>query len=465
MFAAFPGKRVGIIFVVAVLLQLAFLAETFINKGNVLLFQDPGLIGAYNIATFSTPHIQEGIVCKGFQVEGNKNFYNPAKNHQIQDTIGYPVLLGFLWKLTHTFSLYDIIIFQILVFSLLLVFFDQALVLLLKNKSIALSGTLGLMFFLPFIFFNVQPVKDVYLLYGMMIFFIAIADYFFGDSSGWKVAVWAIFFSWCQWVRSPLFGVLCMMTIALLLFFRLFNHHIKKIVQFLGIFWILNILVFWGPFIAFNKMTYGRYFASCSGQALISGLGEFENKWGFKLSDRWLDDYISAQDISMVGKYGTVEFDDIVKNIGLAAVKEDPFILIKNLMRRIPQILYYPFPVFSCFLNYNIFSQRPPLIKDRAIAIFKDLGFFKSILFVLSRFYANTVIFLGYVGFILLFKKREYAFLVLWISLYIGSLGLIISHIELRYIYPVMPLWGVLAGIFCYHAFLYSKKRWFLAAK
>lgn len=201
----------------------------------------------------------------------------------------------------------------------------------------------------------------------------------------------------------------------------------------------------------------------CSGQAILEGIGEFENKWGFELSDSWYGPYIEVQDASVKGKYGTSEFDDVAKRIALEVLKEDPFILVRNSIKRIPQVLCYPLPFSAYFFAY-LSNKSFPTGMDKIKGIVADLGVFNVILFLLQKLHVVLVIMLGYLGFILLFKKRAYAFLVLWISAYVGSLGLIISHIELRYIYPVMPLWGVLAGIFCYDAFLYSKKRWFSSA-
>lgn len=451
---SFIQSRSSRIFGLAVLLQLLFIVEFKLdNVSPKIRFCNYAIPTAYNIAKFSTPHIKENIVVKGYHIEGDGIIAATGKKHFIQDTIGYPVLLGLLWKCTGSYLLYDIIFFQIIIFSLLLVLFDQALIALLHNKKHALGGVMGVMFYLPFCFFNTQPVRDVYLFYGILLFWIAYAYYFSSEKPIKKILIFFIFFALCQWIRSPLFGVLIFATFTLPIMCRLLDVNWRKIVLFLTTFWFINIGIFWIPFMTFNKITYDRYFVGCTGQALLEGLGEFKNKWGFKLSDVWYDQHISALYPSMQGKYGTPEFDDVGKDIAMKAIIEDPYFFLKNMIIRIPHALYWALPCFGFVINYQ--SSRKPLhLLDKLIVFSEDLGIIRFFLFFISRFITLVFVSFGILGLGWLLYKRNYNIIMLWIVSYIGSLGLIISHLEIRYLYPVIPLWGIPAGVF--FAYIYQ---------
>ena len=73
----------------------------------------------------------------------------------------------------------------------------------------------------------------------------------------------------------------------------------KKIIGMLIMVVLVNLCCFWGPFFAYNKTFYDRYFVGPIGQDLLEGLGEFPNQWGYQLSDTWFASYITE-------KYGLI---------------------------------------------------------------------------------------------------------------------------------------------------------------
>ncbi len=201
---------------------------------------------------------------------------------------------------------------------------------------------------------------------------------------------------------------------------------------------LTNFLFFWVPFWAHNKIFYDRYVVGPAGQDLLEGLGEFENKWGFKLDDVWFGAYIRS-------KYGlrdgTPAFDDAAKKEFWKAYWQDPFFYWTCIAKRSSMLILPPL--------YAIYMKDSPFRGDGSYFEKIKRAFSSRALlwdFFVRHVYVRLFLLLGYLGAILLLVRRKYFALAIILSIIAGGFGKLPSHIEYRYLIPFYWIFALLVG-------------------
>lgn len=373
-------------------------------------------------------------------------FQAPSKPFVTNDTIGYGLVLGLLWKITHSYSFKDVQWLQIAIYSLLMILLYQIAFLLFGSAQIAFSACLAHLLFFPLIAMNVQPVRDVWAYYGVVILVYGMLHYLFNKGSLWRLLVCALGFSVCQFIRPSVFLALLTMSFVFFMYGLVHRALIKNVTFMIASLWCVNVLCFWVPFMVYNKITYNRYFVGPVGLDLLEGLGEFPNRWGYKLDDIWASDYICT-------KYkvlpGTPEFDDKAQQEFNQAFKQEPLTYVLNIFKRLPGLvlpgLPWIFYTVSPYAGASLWQE-----KLQSIMHSKDL----MIDFLLRHIYIRLYLFLGYLGAIMLLMQRRY-FLValLFGGILLGGLGKLPSHIEYRYVVPYYWVFGLCAAYACFDVF------------
>jgi len=341
----------------------------------------------------------------------HQDFGKPQNVFPINDTIGYGILLGMLWKLTSSFGFFDVQLLHIIIYALLMIIFYHIALLLFGNTTVALYCGISQLFFFPLIWLNVQPVRDVWAYYGLLVLLYGVLQFLlqFQQFKSWfVVAACGTFFSICQFIRPSVFLALITLSVVSILY-ACYAQQIKKVIAMLLLVWSLNGLFFWVPFFTYNLHTYNRWFVGPVGQDLLEGLGEFENPWGYHLCDRWLANYVGKK-YNVV--YGTPTFDDAAKKEFYTALYTNPLFYISTIIQRIPQVILPALPWMYCH--------------DCAM----------SLKLQLSKWYIRLFLFFGYLGFLSALIQKRYFFLIVVIGLILGGLGKLPSHIEYRYLIP-----------------------------
>jgi len=198
-----------------------------------------------------------------------------------------------------------------------------------------------------------------------------------------------------------------------------------------------------------NKSNYNRFFVGPAGQDLLESLGEFENPWGFKLSDQWVDEHVSKKYNEV---YGTQEFDDKAKEEFWLAFYEQPSFYFKSFFKRIPGIIVPSLPWTyyqqSPYQGLNIFSQK---LKH---ALSSPALFFD---FLARHIYIRLFLLLGYLGMVLALFRRRYFAVALLSAVIVAGLGKLPSHIEYRYLIPYYWAFVFFVGYLVYEL---QRKIW-----
>lgn len=376
------------------------------------------------------------------------DFGYPSERFPINDTIGYGVVLGLLWKLTGSLRFFDVILLQIIIFSLCMFLFYRIAVMLFHDVRTALFGGLALLIFFPLISLNIHAVRDIWAYYGLIVLVYSILSFFHYTS--WRTLIFGCsFFSVCQYIR-PTLSLAVLTFFCVLLIYAFFSYRErKKSLQILGILFVSNAIFFWIPFITYNKQTYDRYFVGPVGQDLLEGLGEFTNTWGYHLNDLWIADYIGKK-YNVV--YGTPEFDERAKEEFWQAFSEDPLFYFKGIVRRIPSLLVPALP-------WIFYSESPYKL---CITWYEKLctafcSWPMVVDFFLRHIYVRLYLLLGYAGLFLMLQKKQYfAAALLVVGVICAGFGKLPSHIEYRYL---VPFYWPFALFFGY--FLAQSRRYF----
>lgn len=197
----------------------------------------------------------------------------------INDTVGYGILLGLLWKITHSLRFYDVQLVQIVMFSLLMLIYYQIAYLLFESTMIAfMCGMFQLLFF-PLLAYNVMPVRDVWAYYGMLVLLYASLASYYNQLALPDLVICFIFVSCCLWMRPTLACATVLLTMFSIMYMMRYEEHYKKITTFLAALWLITVFCFWLPYMHLNYTTYGRCLVSPAGQSLLEGLGELPNRW------------------------------------------------------------------------------------------------------------------------------------------------------------------------------------------
>lgn len=347
----------------------------------------------------------------------------------VNDTIGYGVILGLLWKLTGTYKFFHVQLLQIILFALLMPLAFACARILFGSAQIAWWCVVAQLFFFPLLAMNMQPVRDIWAYYGVLLLLYGLLSYIFENKSRYVLLACAIGFSICQWARPavlPAFVLVC----GVLAAYGLYAQKYRKRVFFAcATFVMTTMFCFWFPFMTYNKINYDRYFVGPVGQDLLEGMGEFENPWGFQLSDQFVNEYISKKYGSV---YGTPQFDDDAKKEFMFAYQQKPAMFYTNIFRRVPQLLlpglpwiYYENSPYGEHLNW----------REKLKKIFGDWRLFFD--FLVRHVYIRLFLLLGYLGIIAaVIQKRYFAVALLLIGIMVGGWGKLPSHIEYRYLVP-----------------------------
>lgn len=377
---------------------------------------------------------------------------SPQDSFPINDTVAYGVLLGFLWKLTHSLSYIDVQFLQVLLYVLSLVLYYYCALWLFDSTSCAFACSVAYLFFFPITAMVVQPISDIWAYYGAVVLLFLVCMLLHDVQRTWILILGSICIALCQWVRPALFMALITMSIVLMVLWCTKRISGKKLLPFLVILWGMNIAVFWIPFCAFNKQTYNRYIVGPFGQDLLEGLGEFPNQWGYKLDDIWIADYIGTK-YAVV--YGTPEFDDAARKEFDSAYAQDPLFFYSSVVCRIPQIILPGLAwIYKVDSPYAQFASP----QEKLHAILTDTHLVLD--FLLRHVYIRLYLVLGYIGIALLFLRKQYWIIFLLLGgIVCGGLGKLPSHIEYRYIVPFYWVFSFFVGYACMTGCTYVRKN------
>lgn len=356
----------------------------------------------------------------------------------INDTIGYGVLLGLLWKITGSLQFFDVQVLQIILFSFLMLYYYQLAYLLFGAESIAfLCGIAHLLFF-PLLAYNIMPVRDVWAYYGLLILAYATVAFYNKQLTSKRLLAYVVFFSICLWMRPTLALAAILFSLSAL---RTCDR--TKACIYLAILWTVTGTLFWVPSTYYNHINYGRYFVSPAGQSLLEGLGELSNPWGHRLNDEYINEFISAK---YQLRYGTPEFDEAAMQEFTSCVKEKPLHYITTLFYRLPDILLPG-------LQWIFYTQSP---YAACTTIGQKLCLAMSCPQQVVSFFARHIwmrlyLLLSYIGLYFMLRRKQYtAFWVVLICL-LSGLSTYPSHIEYRYIVPFYWILSLSLGYLWYY--------------
>lgn len=388
---------------------------------------------------------------------------------------GYGWLMGLGWKITGSLKYCDMQILQMLLFAFSCLLFYWGLVVTFKDEKKALWASSAVSFFLPLLFLNVNPIRDIYCFYGAAILF-----YLFSYSCDKKLSITqmiigGLFVALCQWMRPTIFGSLALGSCFIVVYSFFYKPEKYKPIRVLLVLLILtNCLGFWIPWTLFNKKMHGRYFAAPSGQQLLDSMGwTGPNKINPNCPDTnnglYCDSCVTQYTIKRfnidlkVMPIGTCEFDDKMKEAFWEWFWKDPVFWFKGLFWRIKKILFLDLTWSTThgwnWQYYNSFH----CYSDRLKAAY-SFGLFGLFEFLFRRWFVRVVMLMGYAGAICLFYEKGCFLLGLLISLTAGGIvPAVLSHPEHRYLIPFYFIYPILAGYLLFKIttlnFNFYKKR------
>src|SRR3989338_3034676 len=183
-----------------------------------------------------------------------------------QDTIGYGVILGLLWKIFNKPSMFYIQFIQMVVYSLSSVLLWRILLVYLSFIT-SFVCMIGFFLYTPLVYMNIVPIRDIWAFYGGIVLLYTFVQLLFRDEYGFKkVFIGGAIFAFCQFIRPTIFLQLFTVSIvALLISFLWYPEKKRKLLKMVGVCFLTNGLFFWIPIISFNKYSYNRFFVSVSG--------------------------------------------------------------------------------------------------------------------------------------------------------------------------------------------------------
>lgn len=375
----------------------------------------------------------------------------PEEYHSINDTVGYGIVLGLLWKVTGSLRYRDVQILQIILFCIAMIYFYRIGQLLFANDTLALYSSGALLFFLPIVFLNVQVLRDVWGFYGIIILLFCFLSCIKKNMlSKAYLSFGGVLFACTQWIRPSIF-----FTFLLLFILSLFVSKYRRVLRaWRLIFVITNVVVFWVPFMVYNKMAYGVLFVSPAGQDLYEGLGEFPNAYGLTMDDEKFSNMMQQR---YRLKHGTVACDQKAKELFWQIVTNDPIFYLTTLLKRIPTVIFFN-PLWTSGLDN--FAKNCGTKRDFLILLIEEpyLMIMKIVDFIIARyFYIQIYLIMAWLGFFLmLFKNyREQALII--IAIVVSSLSKFPSHMEPRYLITHYWVFAYCVGYFVYEVKNLSK--------
>lgn len=367
-----------------------------------------------------------------------KAYEQPTAPFPVNDTVGYGLVLGLLWKLTGSFKFIDVQILQIILFSLLMPLIFGIATMLFASEACAWFCCIAHLFFFPILAMNVQPVRDVWAYYGVVLLLYGLLA-FLQKRSFLMLHCCSIGFAVCQFIRPSVFFAVLTITVVFLCYGFIKREYLKQIILGLACVLAANFAFFWIPFLTYNCMHYHRYFVGPVGQDLVEGLGEFDNPWGYKLDDIWIAKYIEQK---YGAKSGTPEFDDKALQEFHAAFEQHPKLYFINILRRLPGLILPGLPWI--YYENSPYGQTNSII-EKLKKVCSSLPLFID--FLLRHVYIRLYLLLGYIGIFLAFGRRlHWPLVLLLIGVVCGGLGKLPSHIEYRYIVPFYWAFSLFVG-------------------
>lgn len=352
----------------------------------------------------------------------------PDQPFPINDTIGYGILLGLVWKITRSYALVDVQIIQIFLYLISLLFIYQIAFLLFRKKDIALFCTGAHLLFFPVIALAVQPVRDIWAYFATVLLLWITVRSIYAQMQLERLFLASSLFACMQYIRPTVFLALLTVSSMLIILGILRMHIWQKIIQCVSLLVLTNILFFWIPFITYNIYAYQRPLVGPIGQDLLEGLGEFENPWGYKLSDEFVARYIGDK---YRVRYGTPEFDDKAHEEFKAAYTQKPAIYWRNIGRRLVQI-------FTPSLPWLFLKESPyKNCHDWQEKVCTMLSSWRLCIdFLVRHLFIKFFLLLGYIGMFIAWRDGFRSAVLLSLVIMIGGLGKLPSHIEYRYLVP-----------------------------
>jgi hypothetical protein len=374
------------------------------------------------------------------------DFVNPP----VGETLGYPILASTVWRLTGVPSLLYMKIINIIIFSLISILLFRINIFFVKEPWMAFICSLGVVAFPPLLYVNIIWFRDIFQYFGI-IFFLYFFIYFVSSKKGNKFLYLGIFTCiLCQWIRASLFSSFFILSCLAFIFglYRYFDN--KKTLYFLKFFWISNILLFWVPFMTFNKVTYNTYFVAPTEEALFCSLcSPYPLPNGDMLKAEDYPDYTNEQ--VRIGKLDPKisfyeRYDILYKDI----CKKYPYRKIECLIYRIKEIAFG-----------NI--QWRPLDLSTSFSLYRYIENFNfgrvSIKDLPELFLHSYIPFMrlfGWIGIMIaIYRKKYFMVSMLLIGVVYSSGYMLLSHIEDRII--AVHAWPF--GLFAFYSFgiIYKK--------
>jgi 4-amino-4-deoxy-L-arabinose transferase-like glycosyltransferase len=365
-------------------------------------------------------------------------FDQPSQAFPVNDTIGYGVLLGLVWKITHSLDVKDVQILQIILYLISLVIIYQIALLFFGSTTTAWWCTGAHLLFFPLIALNVQAVRDVWAYYGIVVLIWAVARWLYTKKSWCTLIGASSWFALCQWIRPTLFLALITVSIVLIVFAVIHKYKWRHLLPCIAVLVGTNVVLFWLPFMAHNLRAYNRLFVGPVGQDLLEGLGEFDNPWGYELNDEFVAHYIGKK---YHVRYGTPEFDDMAKKEFMLAYQQYPALYWRNIVKRVPTLLLPGLPWL--FPKHSPYGQLPDWREKLLHALSSWAQWWD---FILRHVYIRLFLLLGYGGMLLAWYHRRYESVLLAGAVIVASLAKLPSHIEYRYLIPFYWIFSLFVG-------------------
>ena len=467
-----PVKSIAIFNKQAFALALAAFAINLVflhfNKKNIFvdgLLKSHGEV-AYNLYKYNSikvnyarmgplAQLEQQTGKRGDYYEIDHESFGPGQNYRNHfDTIGYGVLIGLLWKLTHTLDYFDIQLLQVLLFSLLMFLVYAIAFMLFASKRTALFSCIALLAFFPIHYLNVQVFRDIYPYYASIILLFTAIRFLFHRGSWGLLTFGSISFGLLQWMRPTLFLTLCLSLIVLLGYaFFSSNLKLKRSFVFAGSMLLGNLIFFWIPFATYNKIAYDQYLVGPAGINLIQGLGEFPNKWGYQLSDGWYGNYSrkhfgeQADQLQLDDNQRGVFFDAKMKNLFWKSAWQDPWFYLTTLRKRVVRLIFPGLPWFNYQDTkelYLMYLTGTPLKEIIKIIFREPLIAFD---FFARHIYIGFFLLFAYLGILLaIFRKKYLVVLLLFVCIIGSSYSVVFAHVDHRYLIPFYGIFPFFVG-------------------
>jgi hypothetical protein len=356
-------------------------------------------------------------------------FGEPTHYRLVTDTIGYGVLLGGLWTVTGSLQYGDAQILQGVMYVIILFVLYHTLAMLFGSARFAFLACLVHLAFLPLVSLNAQPLRDIWAYYATVVLVYAVTAVYCKGLSFPRLLACAVFFALCTNLRPTTPAALGLVSVVAA-GHGLRQRELGKTVRLLATFWLTSIVLFWIPFMAYNKMAHDRWFVGATGMGLLEGaIGDRDNPWGYKANDEW---YIGFMKEKYGLVQGTPECEEKGTALYLQAFKENPWFILESIVRRIPQFMFPPF--------HWIFSADTPEIYQglslwEKIKRFVEYPSWQALLdYVLPKFYRYVFMTAGYLGMAVMLFKRQYFQFFLLGSVALSGWHFIFSHMNVRYV-------------------------------